>query len=895
MLTPTNLRCEYLTNPLGIDVVNPRLSWVLESDQRSQRQSAFRILVASTLGDLDKDHGILWDSGRVESRQSAHVTYAGSRLQSGRRCWWKVRVWDQDGESSPWSEPASWQMGLLDQSDWHAGWISFDTGPATQMDMKPCAFLRRSFQLEKPVKRATLYAAAKGLYELHLNGHRVGDAVLCPGWTDYRKRIQYQVYDVTDFTLTGDNAVGAILGDGWYHGHVGHHGGRSYYGPYPQFLAQLNIEYDDNTSAVLTTDDTWKASPGPILFSDLLMGETYDARLELPGWDQPGFDESGWRPVRVREDSRVRLVADRSQPIRVTQEIRPVGVTRRSPGTYIFDMGQNMVGWARLRVDGQAATAVRLRFAEVLNPDGSIHTDNLRSARATDTYILKGGGPETYEPRFTFHGFRYVEVTGYAGELTRDAITGCVIHSDLPAIGSFECSNPMVNQLWRNILWGQRGNFVSVPTDCPQRDERLGWMGDALVFALTACLNMDCAPFFTKWMIDVQDGQSHEGAFPNVAPRLVVDSDGAPAWGDAGIVVPWTIHRLYGDKQIIERHFGAMARWMDYIHEANPHWLRTKRLNNNFGDWVAFDDRTSKELVATTFWANNAKLMSEMAEAIGRTNDAKTFRGLFQKIKSAFNIAYVYPDGRIEGDTQTAYVLALSTGLLPEPLQKAAAEHLVRAIERRDWHLSTGFLGSAYLCPVLAEHGFSDVAYRLLNNDTCPSWGYMVKNGATTIWERWNSWTEEDEPYEPRMNSFNHYAFGAVGEWLYRYVGGIDTDPQHPGFEKILIRPRPGGGLTYAKTAYESIRGRIGCDWRIGDGEFLLDVTIPANTSAVVHIPAADVTSITEGGHSPEESEGVRYLGPQNGDLVFAVDSGNYQFVATHDTKERRHSPKPQS
>jgi alpha-L-rhamnosidase len=886
MLKPSALKCEYLINPLGINAVAPRLCWVLTSEECAQTQSAFQILVASRLVDIEADRGALWDTGRVDSNQTANVVYAGQEMASGMRCWWKVRVWDRDGQPSPWSELAWWQMGLLGASDWHASWISLDTGPATDMGMKPSAYLRRGFQIGQPVRRATLYATAKGLYELHLNGFRIGDAVLCPGWTDYNKRIQYQAYDVTDLLQAGENALGAILGDGWYCGHVGHHGGRSHYGSYPQFLAQLDITYADGRSESLSTDDTWKGSSGPILFSDLLMGETYDGRRETPGWDQAPFDEGSWRSVLAEAHDGPKLVADGAQSIRVTQEIKPESITQPAAGTYVFDLGQNMVGWARLRVQGERGTAVRLRFAEVLNRDGSIHTDNLRSARATDTYILNGSALEVYEPRFTFHGFRYVELTGHPGEPSLDTITGCVIHSDLPFTGSFECSNSMVNQLWHNILWGQRGNFISVPTDCPQRDERLGWTGDAQVFARTACLNADAAAFWTKWMTDVADAQSPEGAFSDVAPRLVVTNDGAPAWGDAGIIVPWVMYQIYGDTQIIEHHYEAMSRWMGYIHQANPHLLRTKRLNNNYGDWVAFDTRTSKELLATAYWAHCARLMSQMARVVGRTDGAEYYGQLFEKIKTAFNIAYVFPDGRIEGGTQTAYVLALHMDLMPDRLRVAAARHLVQAIEQQGWHLSTGFAGAAYLCPVLAEHGHMDVAYTLLNNETCPSWGYMIKHGATTIWERWNSWTEEGQPFEPEMNSYNHYAFGAVGEWLYRFVGGIDTDPSQPGFQSIVIRPRPGGGLTYANTAYHSLRGPITSKWRVKDNTFYLDVTIPANTSATIYVPAAETATVTESGMRAEVAQAVEFIGREGDAQVYAVGSGEYHFAAFDKERE---------
>jgi alpha-L-rhamnosidase len=546
-------------------------------------------------------------------------------------------------------------------------------------------------------------------------------------------------------------------------------------------------------------------------------------------------------------------------------------------------MGQNMVGWARLKVRGEAGTTVRMRFAEALNPDGTIYTENLRSARQTDTYVMGGGGEEVYEPRFTSHGFHYVEVTGYPGEPPLDAVVGRVVHSATPPSGSFECSSPMVNRLQSNIVWGQRGNFLSIPTDCPQRDERLGWTGDAQIFVRTASLNMDVAAFFAKWMDDVQDAQSPEGAFTDVVPLLegsgVIDlSRGAPAWGDAGVIVPWTIYKTYGDTRIIEKHYDAMTRWMSYLREANPDLLRRNKLGNNYGDWLSPEgDATPKDLLATAYWAHDANLMAEMSRTIGR--DAAGYEELFEGVKEAFNRAYVDPDGKIKGDTQTGYVVALHMGLLPEELRARAAEHLVRTVEEKDWHLSTGFVGVGYLCPVLTEAGYPEVAYRLLNNETYPSWGYTIKNGATTIWERWDGWTEEHGFQSPNMNSFNHYSLGSVGEWLYRYVAGIDLDPRGAGYDRIVIRPRPGGGLAHASAGYDSVRGGIESAWELSDGEFRLRVTIPPNTRATVHVPAADGTEVSEGGGPVEEAEGVELLRGDGEEAVLSVGSGRYEFV----------------
>jgi alpha-L-rhamnosidase len=679
----------------------------------------------------------------------------------------------------------------------------------------------------------------------------------------------------------GPNALGAVLGDGWFAGFVGfdpkHRG--AHYGARPQLLAQLNVEYEDGTTESLATEGLWRCSTGPILYSDLLMGESYDARREMPGWAEPGFDDSGWYGVEAEEIGDTNLVAQPDEGIRVTEELEAKTVTEPESGRYVLDLGRNMVGWVRLKVEGEAGTRVTLRHAEALNPDGTIYTTNLRSARATDHYVLGGDGEEVYEPRFTFHGFRYVEVTGYPGGPQLEAVTGRVVHSATPRSGSFDCSSSLVNKLQENILWGQRGNFLSVPTDCPQRDERLGWMGDAQVFVRTASFNMDVAAFFEKWMVDVEDAQSPEGAFPDVAPLLkgsgLIDlTGGAPAWGDAGVIVPWTIYRTYDDTRIVERHYDAMARWMEYLHEANPDLIRKNRMGNNYGDWLSpKGDHTPKHLLATAYWAHDAKLMAEMAEATGRNEDAGEYRDLNERIKAAFEEAFVSPDGRIEGDTQTCYLLALHMELLPEELRSAAADHLVRTIEREDWHLSTGFAGVGYLCPVLTEAGYTDVAYRLLGNETYPSWGYTIKNGATTIWERWDGWTEAGFQ-SPNMNSFNHYSLGSVGEWLYRYVAGIDLGA--PGFGRIVIRPRPGGNLTHASGEYDSVRGRISSSWKIEDDRFVLETLIPPNTTATVHVPSTD--DVSEGGRPVDEADGVEFLRAGEGETVLSVGSGRYEF-----------------
>jgi len=880
------LRCEYRVNPLGIDVVKPRVSWITESNQRGQKQRAYQILVANSEEQLKRNEGQLWDSGKVESEQSNQVVYEGKPVKSRMRCYWKVRVWDKDDKASAWSKPAMWTVGLLESGDWQAKWIGYD---AEQMSsdnkeksdpnaliLPPPPYLRRAFLVGRPIKRAVVYASALGLYELHINGKRVGKDYFTPGWTDYSTRVYYQTYEVTDLIKKGGNAIGAILADGWYAGYLGFGRKREHYGSEPRLLVQLEIEYDNGHIHTVVTDGTWRASYGPLFESDFLMGEIYDARREMPGWDTSSFDDSAWHTVAVTEKSEGRVQSYPGITVQKILEIKPKKLTEPEKGVYVFDMGQNFAGWVRLKVSGEAGTKVVLRFAEMLNPDGTIYTENLRAARCTDTYILKGTGKEIWEPRFTFHGFRYAEITGYPGKPVLDAITGVVVHSAIPMAGSFECSNPMVNQLYSNIVWSQRGNFIEIPTDCPQRDERLGWTGDAQIFIRTATYNMDVAAFFTKWLVDLEDAQSAEGAFPDVAPRKVAMGDGTAAWGDAGVICPWTIYEVYGDKQVIERHCESMKKWISYLKNNSEDLLRPSK---GYGDWVSIASDTPKDVIATAYFAYSTRLLSKMAAAIGKKEDNKEYEELFEQIKDAFNKAYVSDDGRIKGETQTCYLLGLYFDLLPEDKREAATQHLIEAIRNKDWHLSTGFVGLSYLVPTLTQTGHLDIAYRLLNNDTFPSWGYSIKNGATTIWERWDGWTEDKGFQTPGMNSFNHYAFGSIGRWLFGTVAGIDTDG--PGYKRIIIRPMPGGGLDYARASYKSIHGKIVSDWRIKGSTFTLNVTIPANTTATVFVPAGDIESITEGGRPAAKAEAVSLLRREKDRAVFAVGSGQYRFVST--------------
>jgi alpha-L-rhamnosidase len=856
------LRCEHREDTPCIDDPAPRLSWYLESVEADQRQTGYRVVV-------EQDEQTLWDTGIVDSSESVDIAYAGSPLPAGTLCTWRVQVRDRDGRLSEWSEPARFRVGL---AAWTACWIRRDRrcdpavpvpGDGGEVDpddamlgqLPPCPYLRRSFELRADVARATLYATARGLVSMELNAGRVDDAVLSPGWTDYRQRIEYATHDVTHLLRRGANVLTAVLGDGWYAGMVGFDPRRrgNHYGREPELLCELHVDYADGTREVIASDAQWEATTGPLRYSDLLMGERCDARRE------PG----PWHPVATRPRDATRLVPQRAQPIRVTEDLRPISVRRLGPAKHIVDFGQNMVGWARLAVTGDRGARVQMRFAEALEPDGSLHLANLRTARQLDTYVLGGTPHEVFEPRFTFHGFRYVAVSG----VDEFELTGRVVHSDTPRTGWFECSDELVNQLWRNINWSQRGNFISVPTDCPQRDERLGWLADAQVFLPTASLNMDVAAFTTKWGYDVLDAQSSDGAFPDVAPRLIAEREGAPAWGDAGIIVPWTLWRRYGDRRVLERHWPAMERYMDYLLRHNPDLLWTARRGNDYGDWLSVGADTPREVLATAYWAYDALLMSEMADELGLPDRAEHYRRLRAGVCAAFNAAYVGEDAYIEGDTQTVYVLALHMGLLPEEVRSRAAERLVDSIRGNGGHLTTGFVGVGLLCPTLSDAGYGDVAHELLTKDSFPSWGYSIRHGATTIWERWDGWTEDRGFQTPAMNSFNHYSLGSVGRWLYEYVTGIRA--AKPGYEHVLIAPEP-GELEWARATYRSVRGPITSAWRQDGDTFSLDVEIPANVTATVRLPSGETYEVGSGRRSFSAAWSGEAVGASDGELVRA-------------------------
>jgi alpha-L-rhamnosidase len=1083
-LVPTKLHCEYLSDPAGIDVLSPRLDWILLSDRRGEKQIAYRIVVATTLENLTQDRGDLWDSGKIISDENAQIVYGGHPLQSRTRCFWKVRVWNKAGQPSPWSKPAFWSMGLLQPGDWQAQWISdsilanpanypltpihcyrsrlasspdtqkwivLDLGTAqkiTSIDLIPArpdklssdvrtvmfplrfkieaaddptfahpqtlvdqtaadftaprspdsvfsfspittryvrvlvtrlarwdaqvygvalggltasngdtvisqntqvqcsdsiestdysksylgvnkkevafgpepaalkvgfpglappqvskypmlpglpsshtvsrvAHLRREFILDGTIKRATLYVTARGFYECRLNGQRVGNHLLDPGYTDYAKRIEYQTFDVTHQLHSGRNALGALLGYGWYAGHMNLSDNRCIDGFFPLFLAQLEVELADGRRLTLGTDEKWRTTlSGPIRWSDLLDGEGYDSRMELAGWDQPNFNDHAWPPAYAQPRDNVALVASRCQPVRVIQEMKPIAMTQPAPGVYVYDFGQEFSGYCRIKADGPAGTKISVRHAELLSPDGHIDVSNLWGVAAEDDYVLDGKGPRSFEPHFTYHGFRYVEVTGLTEAPGPDAMVGINIRSDLPTTGEFTCSNDLYNKIMTAARWTQWNLLFNVPAGCAARAERLAWLGDIRPCVQTAMFNMDAAAFFNKYTIDIRDEQTEDGRFCDITPHDVLrGSDvavGAPGWADAGVSLPWNEFENYGDHRILEQQFDAAKRWVDFLHAKNPNLLWLNARGNDWGDWLSGGQpSTPKDLGATAFFAHDADLVSQMATVLGRKDEAATYHQLFDDIRHAFIQKYVAPDGTMGEGAQGSYTLALKFHLLDEPLRSKALSHLLEAIQHASGHPTTGFWSSVEMLLALSDAGQNEVASKMVNLTTQPSWGGMIENGGTTFWEDFHAYQKGVTPPGNVYYSLNHWTHSAVGEWLWRNVAGLNPDPQNPGYRSIIIRPRPSDEVHSCQASYDSIRGPIDIQWQCQDKAFTLDLHVPVNATATVYVPAQDAAAVQESAHPATHSDGVEFLRQEDGAAVFQIASGHYHFTST--------------
>ena len=885
-ITVTKLLTENRENPIGLDTGKPRFTWIMSSDKRNVNQSAYQIKVAESESNLKKGADLVWNSEMIKSDQSVHVVYNGEELKSGQRYYWQVKVWDNRGKASRWSETGSWQMGFLKPaSDFTAKWISpgFDEDTIN----RPSPVFRKGFLVQnKQIKNATAYITAHGMYEAELNGKRIGDQYLAPGWTSYNKRLQYQVYDVTNMLNSRENAVGVTLGSGWYRGFLAWGDRKNHYGDDISLLLQINIRYTDGSEEVIISDNTWKTSTGPVLSSEIYHGEVYDSRKEMPGWSSPGFDDSGWVPAKEQDFSKSVLIATYNEPIRKQEAFQPKKIFTTPEGDLVADFGQNLVGWIQLKVSGQSGDKIELYHAEVLDKEGNFYTDNLRAADQKNTFTLNGNSDQVLEPHFTFQGFRYVKVVGFPGELKPGHLTAIALYSDMNPTGEFTTSNTLLNQLQHNILWGQRGNFLDVPTDCPQRDERLGWSGDAQAFFRTAAFNKNVNNFFAKWMKDVAADQFSNGAVPYVIPNVLGPTAGASAgWADAATIIPWELYLLYGDKRILEDQYASMRAWVEYIRGESQDNLWKSGFH--FGDWLFYrpeDDNdgrsalTEKYFITQCFYAYSTQLLINAATVLGKEEDIRTYSALLEKIKDAFNKEFVTASGRLVSGTQTAYVLALHFDLLPEKLREQAVERLVENIKSYKNHLTTGFLGTPYLCHVLSRFGKNDVAYDLLMQETYPSWLYPVKMGATTVWERWNG-IKPDSTFEtPSMNSFNHYAYGAIGDWMYRNIAGINTAVDGPGYKKIIIKSVPGGGLTSAGGKLETYYGTISSGWRMEEGRFTQEISIPVNTTADIYLPSDSIKNVKEGNKPLESLKDIEVIGVDTGYVHIRTGAGNYRF-----------------
>lgn len=898
-LAVTDPKCEYSTCPLGIDVRHPMLSWVLRSLARGEVQTAYQIRVFSSEEQLAAGHPDLWDSGQVKSDQSVGVLYEGTPLRSGMRVWWTVRAWDRKGNPGPYSQPQWWEMALLSPEDWRGAWICHDSPPpGSEEDLyaeSPAPLLRRSFTAASPIRKARLYVSGLGYYELHINGARVGDHVLDPGWTSYGRRVLYSTYDVTAHLAQGENALGVMLGNGWYNplplrmwGHLNLREhlvvGR------PRLILQLNIEYTDGTAEDIVTDESWRTAEGPVLRNSVYLGEVYDARREIPGWNRPGFDDRAWRPA-VRATAAVGpLRAQAAPPIRVGRIIKPVRTTEPSAGVTLFDLGENFAGWVRLRVKGKSGETVVLTFGELLTPDGNLNPNTvacgqIKTGRSKGgpgapadafhryTYVLKGGAEEIYTPHFTFHGFRYVEVTGLAGRLTADALEGLALHSDVATAGSFACSNPMFNSIQAAFRRTLLSNLFSVESDCPHR-EKFGYGGDIVACSEAAIYNFDMATFYAKAIEDLLDAARPNGGFTETAPFTGVadkglgEGAGPMLWGTAHPVLQERLLRQYGNRRILAEQYEATSRWMAFLGSRAQDHILTQCL----GDHESLAPRNAA-VSSTAYYHWTARACEAFARVLGRSDDERRYASLAGRIRDAFHRAFVDADsGRCDNASQANQSFALALGLVQGKDAQPVAQVLVDDIlKRHDGHLTTGIFGTDCMLQALTQSGHADVAYTVVNQRTFPGWGHMLEQGATTLWEHWE--------YSDNTFSHNHPMFGSVSAWFFYCLAGIRAAPDAIGFDRIIIAPQIAGDLSWVRASHDSVRGTVRSEWALDGGRLSLAVDIPANAIATIHLPAALSASIVEGGRPASESPGLTLIRREERAAVFEAGSGEYRFV----------------
>jgi len=872
------LSVERRYDPIGIDAVHPRFAWRLVGSGPGARQTGYQLQVVDTDSPDAGWSAPTWDTARVADGDSAYIAYTGPALVSRHRYAWRVRAWNGDGSETAWSTPSAFETGLLSTGDWSARWIAhivpdLVSEPEELRGERPAPAFRRRFNLSSAPSRARLYITALGLYEASINGTRVGDERLTPGWTDYHRRIEYQTYDVTPLLQQGDNVLAVTLGDGWYAGHVGPWG-RHRYGDAPALLCQLDSQLAAGGLETVATDDRWVASSTGTLLNDLQMGERTDLRRE-----RSASDDAGWDPVSLRAAPGAQLVAARDDGIHVVEALPALEVRaiEAAPGDrrYIVDLGANAAGVVRLRTAGTPGQRVVIRHAEALDAGGELYIENLRGAEQQDEFVLADAAPVILEPRFTFHGFRYAEVSGLDAPLTADDIESHVLSSATRMVGQFSCSDPLVDMLQRNIVTSLRANFISIPTDCPQRNERLGWTADLQIFAPTALFNADVTNMVNKWLDDLVDTQLPSGAYADIAPAPSGWAGaGNTAWSDAGVIVPWVLYERSGDARVLDRMYDSMRRYIAFLEADQTQGLR---FAGRYGDWVSLGARTDKLFIGTAYLVYVFNLFARIAATVGRTDDEERARELSDRARKALQRRFVDGEGRLTVDTQTAYAMALGFDLLPDSGRAAAGQHLAELVESADTHLATGFLGTPLVMPALSDNGHHELACRLLRQDTYPSWLFEVRQGATSIWERWNGWTPENGFYSPRMNSFNHYAFGAVGDWMYRYLAGLN--PVEPGYRRTELRPRPGGGFTAARATHESLYGTHACGWRIVDETLHVVARVPPNTSATLVLPINTVDGVQMNGGPLAASSAMHAAA---GDVRIEVPPGEHTFNAPY-------------